>query len=260
MRPYVNIGIVKLASFVGLGVLFIGLFVSLPVFADGSNISAVVCGQHSSSNLVIDQPKSDSVVSRPRVAISGQITNSTQIEILLDGQYNSTIPLTISQTTFQAAVTLARGTHTVTLVPNNICGVQEAGTSVVLTFEPPANVAASDTASSSEPLVTTYGGVTIGGAAANESPATPQETPAPFFNHVAHALDFDSSGREGVVAGTTRVLSISAGVLLLAMAIAVQAGLGTSFLTRFLVSMNHGRLSMILGSVGLTLSIFGFII
>jgi len=111
----------------------------VPVRAQDTVINVAVCGTGSSAQLTIDTPPSDSVVNTPNVQINGQVANATQIDISIDGQYNSTVPLGATQTSYSTTVQLSSGTHTVLLLANDICNNQDATASVVITYQPQSN-------------------------------------------------------------------------------------------------------------------------
>jgi len=123
--------------FCAAGALLLLTFVhAAPVGAQDTAINVAVCGVGSSAQLTIDTPPSDSVVNTPNVQISGQVANATQIDISIDGQYNSTVPLGATQTSYSTSVQLSSGTHTVSLLANDVCNNQDATASVVITYQP----------------------------------------------------------------------------------------------------------------------------
>lgn len=123
--------------FCAAGALFLLTFVhAVPVGAAATVINVAVCGVGSGAQLTIGTPPSDSVVSTPNVQISGQVANATQIDISIDGQYSSTVPLGATQTSYSTTVQLSSGTHTVSLLANDVCNNQDATASVVVTYQP----------------------------------------------------------------------------------------------------------------------------
>lgn len=104
--------------------------------AAASTINVAVCGDGAGAQLTITNPVSDSTVDHPNVEIAGTVAEASQIEITIDNEYDSTVPLDPQQTTFSTTVQLAAGTHTISLVANDICQVQNATASVVITYQP----------------------------------------------------------------------------------------------------------------------------
>jgi hypothetical protein len=128
--------------------------------AVSSSVNAAVCGAGAGATLTIDSPQSDSVVNQPTVQVNGTVTDATQIEVSIDGQYNSTVPLSSGQTNYQTSVQLTTGTHTIALVANDVCQMQDANASVVVTYQSPANPG---TGQQTPTDVNQGGGIEVGG-------------------------------------------------------------------------------------------------
>lgn len=120
-----------------------------------SEVNAIICG--SGSSVTITSPASDSVVAEPTTILKGSIGQSSQIEVRVDGGFDSIISIDTTQLTYEAPVHLTTGTHTVTLKAIDSCGAADSEISIVLTYAP-----APSTPSSGTNTQTTTDGVTIG--------------------------------------------------------------------------------------------------
>lgn len=168
----------------------------------GTQVQTLVCDGSSSASLTIDAPQSDSVISSMPLTLSGDVSNVTQIDITIDGVYNSSVALGINQTTYSTQISFAPDTKTIELTGNDVCQVEDAVETVVVTYQP------SSTPSDGGETVTT--GPDIG-------PADPVQTPSgqpldgsssnldipiiggliPTAEAVAKSLDLDVSVRDG---------------------------------------------------------------
>lgn len=108
---------------------------SVGAVSGDTEIRAVVCGGGGSS-VSVSSPQDDSTVNDSTIDVQGSVSHATQITISIDGQYSQTIPLGNNQTSFQASVSIAEGTHTILFVANDVCQVSNGSTSIVLTYEP----------------------------------------------------------------------------------------------------------------------------
>lgn len=100
----------------------------------GSTVGAVICEE--SSQITLTKPVSDSVVTTSTVTLEGSVDQAGQIEIKVDGMYDSTIPLSIGQKSFTGFVQLEPGTHTITITAINICQGENGVTEAVVTYQP----------------------------------------------------------------------------------------------------------------------------
>lgn len=116
-----------------LGLLMTGQVAALTNGA-GSVIGATICVN--SSAIVLIQPVSDSVVSTSTVTLQGTVQQASQIEVRVDGTFDSTIPISVGQTAFSGSVALSQGTHTISLTAVNLCSGINAETSVIVTYSP----------------------------------------------------------------------------------------------------------------------------
>ena len=109
---------------------------AVPVAAQaGSMIGATVCTN--ASTITLDAPISDSVVTAPTVALSGSVTQSSQVEVRIDGAFDNSIQLNMGQTTYSGTVQLTPGTHTVEVTAISVCPGTNGTASSVVTYEAP---------------------------------------------------------------------------------------------------------------------------
>lgn len=107
-----------------------------PVAAQaGSLVGATVCTN--ASTITLDTPVSDSVVTAPTVALSGSVTQSSQVEVRIDGAFDSSIQLSVGQTTYSGSVQLTPGTHTIEVTAISVCPGTNGTASSVVTYEAP---------------------------------------------------------------------------------------------------------------------------
>lgn len=100
----------------------------------GSAIGATICA--GASTITLDTPISDSLVTDAAVEITGSLTQASQVEVTIDGQYDSIIQLAIGQKTYEGTVQLTPGTHTIGVRAVNICPGTSGTASGVVTYEP----------------------------------------------------------------------------------------------------------------------------
>jgi len=123
-------------------VFFIGLLVGLTLLipardaAAQSNVQVVICHGTQPATLSIVRPKSDSVVSEPELVVSGTVSQSNQLEIYIDGAFNSVESLPAETSTYTTSAQLSAGTHTIKLVAVDACQVENASLELVITYQP----------------------------------------------------------------------------------------------------------------------------
>lgn len=140
---------------------------------DGSIVGATVCT--GASTIMVTAPVSDSVVTNAVVPIAGTITQSSQIEIQIDGTFDSILPLTIGQTSFSGTVQLTKGTHTITMAAVSICPGANGSASVVVTYEPTVQTPSTgEQTGTNTDTDKTAGGVTINNTTDGGSLSSPQ--------------------------------------------------------------------------------------
>jgi hypothetical protein len=124
--------ITKLLYLVGAGLAVIAT--ASPVSA-APNLQAIVC-RDTPASLTITRPQSDSVINESRVTLSGDVTQSSQLEIYVDDAFNSVESLPSGTTNYTTTIQLSPGTHTVKIVAIDSCQVANAASSIVLTYQP----------------------------------------------------------------------------------------------------------------------------
>lgn len=121
------------------------LVLSLAVSAHAqTNVYATICVP--ASTISIDQPVNDSTVTSNPVAIKGSVNQANQIEIYVDGEFDSILPLTIGQSAYSGMLQLPVGTHTVRVEAINSCdGENGEATSVITYTAPPTQPSTGET-------------------------------------------------------------------------------------------------------------------
>lgn len=238
--PYSAAGVKLRRSFVSLFVVSAALAVAtlsgVPVFAASTSVNAAICGPGAAASLTIDAPASDSVIDQPTVQISGSVGNATQIDVSIGDQYNSTLPLSSGQTTYQTSVQLTAGTHTISLVANDICQMQNATASVVITYQPQSSPGNGE----NTPTQVGEGGVRLGEPlpAANDEDKSGlhiEDVPiigplAQLAQNLAIALDFEVKPQSGMLMqSVARFSFIVAGIAATAIGTVATAAWGVFF-------------------------------
>lgn len=151
--------------------------VTFSVRAHSVGVGVILC--NGQSTITVSQPESDSIVNDSSVTIKGGVSQSTQIEVALDDVFDSVVPLNLGQTTYEAAVNVTPGTHTIKLTAINACeSGQDASTTLILTYTPP-------------PVRNANGEVKIGDSNGQvESPQAGLSLPEPFQRGIESTLRF----------------------------------------------------------------------
>ncbi len=100
----------------------------------GTTIGATVCAD--TSTITLTGPTDGGTITTSSVVVEGATTQASQVEIVIDGAFDSVLPLSIGQTTFSGTVQLSAGTHTIKATAVNLCGGSDASAEVTLTYEP----------------------------------------------------------------------------------------------------------------------------
>lgn len=137
---------------------------SLPALAANTNVQATVSGnttpilQVTSTDGSSTPPTSHTIIhwALAKFAIHGTVNNLVQIQVEVDGQYSTTVPLTPADTAFDTTVTLTPGTHTITLVGISADGSTNPTTTLTVDYTP------APTAPVPAPPTTNTGGVFSG--------------------------------------------------------------------------------------------------
>ncbi|MDB5183836.1 MAG: hypothetical protein JWO07_517 [Candidatus Saccharibacteria bacterium] len=115
-------------------VMFVAVFLFAPMTFAQSTIKAQLCNQ---SVVTIVQPAHDGTVNNPVVHFTGTVGNANQIEVYVDNNYSTQIPLSSGATTYASDVTIGTGTHAIKLsAVGNCSGVTNGEASLVVTYEP----------------------------------------------------------------------------------------------------------------------------
>lgn len=187
--------------------------------SDGTVISAQVC-DNTGSTVSITNPKNDSVVNQSTIEVKGKVANATQLSVTVDGNFSQTIPIGSTQKSYSFKLTLSEGTHTVHVEANDVCGISNGTSQIVVTFETNAGP------STGGETPTTAGGVLVGG----EPIETKDEDVyqkiknnwlgGPLIRLGENAYDFTGLDatfeNSGWVAGALRVMTFSAGMMTIA--------------------------------------------
>lgn len=127
------------AGWLGLGfglMAAIVLGVSPSAGAVDSRFNVSVCGADiPPASIDIAEPRDDSVVGQPTQTFRGTVSNSSQIEISIDGTYVTTLAIGSGQTSFETDLTLSPGNHTIDMTATAICGGTDGTDSVVITYQ-----------------------------------------------------------------------------------------------------------------------------
>lgn len=204
MLRSVFVGVSRHILIAGFAAMAVVVSIASPSFAASTQVNSTVCsGNSSNASLTIDSPLSDSVVSQLPLTVTGTIGSVTQVDISIDGQYNSTVPVSVNQATFTTTLQLVQGTHTITFEANDVCQFQNVTQTLIVTYQPTvspnqgpvAPIIPTDTTSP-----TTQDTPASGSADAGANPL--QNIPivgalVPIANSIARALDFDVSAKQG---------------------------------------------------------------
>lgn len=165
---------------------------SLPsvVSAQTTGVYATLCA--GASSVTLAKPINDSTVANPRVELSGTVAQANQIEVYVDDQFDSTIPLTAGQTTYSDTVQLATGTHTVRVEAVNSCGGQNGEATSVVTYTPPPAEGSTGQSASTQVAPSQGGAVSVGqgNGASVEEAGMPLGLPPFLGRPVLHLLEW----------------------------------------------------------------------
>ncbi|QHN42375.1 hypothetical protein GII36_00685 [Candidatus Mycosynbacter amalyticus] len=227
-----------------------------PAWAQSSSVYATLCG--TTSHITIAQPASDSTVTAAQVTVSGTVAQANQIEVYIDDEFDSTIPLTVGQTTYSGSVQLPNGTHTLRVEAINSCSGQNGEATSVVTYTIPPAQASSGTAAATGVAPAQGGAVTIGpaptvsqgvGGAPRQEAAMPLGLPPLLGRPLEQALDWlniaphdQQSGATGLSLGRAMFVVLGMYFLVLGAAptlVHTLAGLGV--VTRVTPQSNSAR-------------------
>lgn len=206
-----------LASLLVMGAAVAALSARIAVAVSGNTqVQALVCGSGGGNpTLNITTPQSDTVITELPLQVAGGVSNASQIDVSVDGNYHATVPLSSGQTSYSLSMQLSAGTHTVQLVANDICGVQNASDGFVITYQPPPP-SSTGTAPSPTSRQTVTGQTLTEGESLLNNGISPTARVGHLLDGLATALDFDTTARDGGI-GTAlaRFIAFAAGLFLL---------------------------------------------
>jgi|GEM_PF-4657154 len=187
-----------------------------------SVVGATICTE--ASSVTLDAPVSDSVVTAPTVPLQGTVSQASQIEVRIDGSFDSSIPLNIGQMSYNGSVQLTPGTHTIEVSAVNICpGPNDTASAVVTYSQPPQQ---SSQGSQTQTVVGNGQGATVNTATSSPLPQPGQpswvshtlNTVGQPLEATARWLNIDlGAGEQGQVAGgmpVGRTIGFTLGVVL----------------------------------------------
>lgn len=155
------------------------LFVPRAAFAQSSSVYATLCG--ATSQIAIAQPVSDSTVTSPEVVVGGTVSQANQIEVYINDEFDSTIPLVIGQSTYSSTIQLPSGTHTIKVEAINSCGGQNGEATSVITYTPPPAQASSGEGANTQVASSQGSGIRVGTpptvTSGDGAPMTQESTP-----------------------------------------------------------------------------------
>lgn len=192
--------------------------------SDGSQVNSLVCsGSSSNASLTVASPQSDTIVNHSPITIQGSAENISQIDSYVDAVYSGTIAISVQQTSYTLSQSLPEGTHTITLVGNDVCNYQDVSVTLVVTYYPdaPAPILVDDgVVVSPQPSENQAAPVVTNQTINSQSPSAPGMTPFDELKRVlldmARALDFDATAQHGgQAAAIARAVLFSVGLSLL---------------------------------------------
>lgn len=188
-----------------------------------SEVTAQVCGGSASSTVAITSPSSGDTITTIPVSISGTVSRASQIDIMVDGVYDSTVPVGATQTDFIADIMLSKGTHEIRFVANDRCHVENGVAVLTLTYAPPVvpddedptdtNTNSGEGGSSDvgSGVQVTPDSPSKSGSSGNKSPLAVLIEP---IQSIAAVLDVDSTLKDGAPQGALRVSLIVSGAFM----------------------------------------------
>jgi hypothetical protein len=246
-----------------ISLLSLVLLVTTPVHAEDTQVNAVVCGGMQGASLTVEQPKSDSLTASSPIAFQGAVSNATQIDVTVDDNYDSTLPINPNQPTYQILINLTTGTHTVKLTANDICHVQNAVQTVVITYQPVIT-----TSDGAQVESSTSSGVAIG----DTQPALTENSQQSSFNgstipvigpfvgflkQLWRVLDFDTTVRPGtIITGIMSIIFSILGICLITFGASVASLFKWAAIWVDRTKMGRRRFDILLRIIGLILIIW----
>lgn len=203
-----------------------GVMYTTPVAASSTSVDARVCSESvSSATITIDEPESDSVVDQKTVTLQGQVTDVSQIDVRVDGDYSHTVAIGKNQTSYQTDVSLPGGTHTIEVIGSDICNVEDPTAAVVITVKidtPPSTGEDTPTVINPDvPRDSGGGGVTVTDGTPTGEPVSDETGEAvgpllpPVIEEIIQVTDLDTIAQDGAMRGVVRGLLFFVGAAFL---------------------------------------------
>ncbi|HMS31288.1 MAG TPA: hypothetical protein PJ984_02745 [Candidatus Saccharibacteria bacterium] len=125
----------KIVALLPLVALFSGLlFAGHSIAQQSTQVGAVLCTIES-PDLQIAQPISDSVTNTPTVQIEGTALYTSQIDVVLNGQYSNSVAIGFDSV-LQTQISLQEGTNTITLQAYFSCNGTSAEVDIIVDYQP----------------------------------------------------------------------------------------------------------------------------
>lgn len=173
-----------LACAVVLGALLLGG----TAYAADTSVNVNITGSTAPS-LAVENPVPKSV-KNPFFVIRARVTALTQVQIYMDGDYVTTVPLTPDETSFEYTLSLTGGTHDVTLIGIGAYGGENQTTAFSIAYTPESPSPSATTPSGKSGMVgSPLGGVIVGGSSL-PSFEIPTWAKLPGVNKLYEALVF----------------------------------------------------------------------
>lgn len=93
----------------------------------------------SAASMQVTSPVPGTIVDTLPVLFQGNVTQISQINIDLNGQYHATVPIASGHSTFTANINLPKGTSTLKLKGTDVCHVTDPEVTMTITYEPIEN-------------------------------------------------------------------------------------------------------------------------
>jgi hypothetical protein len=184
-----------------------------------STIVTRICNDVDAATITITSPVSDSLVNESTVTVTGEATQSNQLEVFVDDAFNGIVSLDSNVSSYSTLIQLPIGTHKITVTAIDACQVKNASQSIVVTYQP----AHTPSTGSEVPTGIADSGVigspqSVSNDAEDQTPDTTFERFIPrVFNNVVDALDLQSSNLDTNPSGLTnmgRFLMTTAGLVI----------------------------------------------
>lgn len=176
--------------------------------------------------LTLTDPASPATVTTMPLALAGELSSLTQIQIYVDDAFSVTVPLDESATTFSASIIIPTGTHTVKLVGISPFADITPTVEVTATYTPESEAPEEPnvpSTNSGDEQVGSRGGATItsgGDSSTSYTPPAPHTALPTWFYNGLVALDLAAPSQTATAGSESiktaqRVLVTSSGLFML---------------------------------------------